>query len=104
MPESGIDTQAVKLPFYIVFHGLDIVVGGLFYLFHFCSLFLGHVLVDGPQGVIQSLVKPFQLRQGQLAQGYEILYLNSYPVSDQGKFRIIGREVTDLSVVPSVNG
>ena len=62
--ESGIDAQAVKLPFYVVFHGLDIVVGGLLNLLHLGCLVLGHVAVYRAESVEQAVVEAAE--QGEL--------------------------------------
>ena len=101
---AGVYAQCVEASLYEVFHCLDIVIGGLLDFLDFCGLVLGHVAVYAAQGVEEAAVEILQLGQRQLAQGDEILYLNSYSVSYESKLGIIGGKVPYLSVVPSVDG
>ena len=94
--------HGIEPSLYVVFHCLDIMICGFFYLLDLCGFVFRHVLVDAAEGVEEAPVKAFELWQGKFAEGDEILYLNSYPVSYEGKFGIIRGQVAYLPVVSSV--
>ena len=77
----------VELFFYKVLHSLNVVVGSLLYLLHTLCLLLSHIAIDVAQLLEESLWECRQLRQGQLAQRYEILYLYANTITDKGILR-----------------
>ena len=86
-----------------IFNRLDIVIGHFFDFLHLGGILFCHIPVDAPQRVKMVLVKICKLRKGNLAQGYEILYLNPDSVANQCVFAEILSKGFSLTGVSSVN-
>ena len=76
----------VKLLLDKILHGLDIVVRGLLYLLHAGSILLTEIAVDITETVKDTVVEISKLRQWELTESDEILYLHTHTVSDKGIF------------------
>ena len=66
-----------------IFHSLDVMIGhSLDILYALCTR-LVEVGVDASQPCEQRMIERCQLRQRELAQGYEILYFHAHSVADE---------------------
>ena len=101
---AGVDAQGGKLLLDKVFHRLDVMVGGAFYLLDGLCIVYAKVEIDVAQRSEAAAVKATKLRQRYLAQGYEILYFYPYAIADQSIFGEIFSQFCSLGLIASVNG
>ena len=99
-----VEAHGVELLFQEIFHGLDVVIGrGLDFL-DARGVGQGKVMIDVAELFQRRGGHVLELRQGNLAQGDEILDLDLHAVADKSEFRKILVEALALRPVAPVDG
>ena len=96
--------QAVELLLQEVFDGLDVVVGHRFDVFDALRLGAVEVGVYLAQALEAAVVDALELGQRQLAERYEVFYLDPHAVADQCVFRKVVSKFVDLGAIAAVDG
>ena len=87
-----------------VLHGLHVVVGHGLDVLNALRVGQREILVHGPQTREQRVGELRQLRQRQLTQGDEILYLYAHTIAYERIFREVGIKGLRLGAVAPVDG
>ena len=101
--EGGRRKELIEALLDVVFDGFDVVVGDGLDVLHALGLLGGELLVDGAQGREEFTGEAGQLRQGQLAEGDEILYFHADAIAYERILRKEVREGLGFSTVAAVN-
>ena len=86
-----------------ILHGLDVVVGDGLDLLDARRILLGEVAPNGAQ-TLSLHREALELRQGQLAERNEILYLHTHTIANEGKLGEIRRKGFCLAAIATVYG